>query len=319
MHKKLHCLWVLLLCSAFWLPVMGDEVLWTYDTGRPLITNADDNDANGCQFSCDFKAGDFGTTAEGSYSALISEDYSQFFTSAWNGTAPEPDDHPHWLQVDLKSQPQSRIIFTMTRREGANGQTNRPTQFLISVSNDLENWEQVADIDNLPTDESIFDYTSPMIDFGNSYRYIRFAVPKTNGGGSIGKYPYFAISKFQVYEAVEATGYLAKLTLKYREVQAVLSTFAGGNGPGYYPKDKVDALTLAVDKAQKVIETKNENQAEAVLNELTSIYEEIQTLAYDFVDGGYYYIVSKNGVFDAQPDVEKAMYADSNNRLYGVR
>ena len=316
MHKKLHCLWVLLLCSAFWLPVMGDEVQWTYDAGSPLITNADDNDANGCQFSCDFKAGDFGTTAEGSYSALISEDYSQFFTSAWNGTAPEPDDHPHWLQVDLKSQPQSRIIFTMTRREGANGQTNRPTQFLISVSNDMENWEQVADIDNLPTDESIFDYTSPMIDFGNSYRYIRFAVPKTNGGGSIGKYPYFAISKFQVYEAVEATGYLAKLSIKYNEIQAVLSTFAGGNGPGYYPKDKVDALTLAVDKAQKVIETKNEGQAEAVLNELTSIYEEIQTLAYDFVDGGYYYIVSKNGVFDAQPDVEKAMYADSNNRLY---
>lgn len=50
MHKKLHCLWVLLLCSAFWLPVMGDEVLWTYDTGRPLITNADDNDAMAVSF-----------------------------------------------------------------------------------------------------------------------------------------------------------------------------------------------------------------------------------------------------------------------------
>ena len=39
-------------------------------------------------------------------------------------------------------------------------------------------------------------------------------------------------------------------------------------------------------------------------------------MAYDFVDGGYYYIISKNGAFSAQPGVEKAMYADSNSRLY---
>ncbi len=306
----------LLICSVLWIQASG-ETNWTFDRNMGLVIHADDNDPELCQFSSDFKAGTNGSSAEGSYAALIDGDGSTFFTSAWDGTPPAPDDHPHWLQVDLQSQPQQRIIFTMGRRADSYGHTNRPTEMVLYASNDNEQWTKIDTIKNMPTAEAIYDYTSEMIDLGEPYRYLRFAVTKTNGGGSTGNYPYFAIGEFQVYQAIESNSPLISLEKNYTLIKDASASLVAGTDPGCVDAQKLEALVYALDKADLDITERNESSAAADEQAMLDAYDAVIASTVDFKNGGYYYIISKNAAFaTSQPDVQKALYADLDSRLY---
>ncbi len=316
MTKKIYYLMTLLICSVLWNPVCG-ETNWTFDRNMGLVIHADDNDPELCQFSSDFKAGMYGTTAEGSYAALIDNDNTTFFVTAWNGTAPEPDDHPHWLQVDLQSQPQQRIIFTTVRRDGANGQNNRPTKMIIYASNDNETWTQVTELTDFPTAEAVYEYTSPMIDLGDTYRYIRFAVASTFANSKVGNYPYFDFGEFQVYQAIETNSPLVSLEKTYQQLRSYREGLTAGTDPGCVDAQKLEALVYALDKADLDITEGNESSAAATEKALLDAYDAVIASTVDFKNGSYYYIINMNSAFATnQPDVKKALYADLDSRLY---
>ena len=313
MTKRIFYLLTLLMCSVLWNPASG-ETYWTFDRNAGLVTNADDNDPELCQFSCDFKAGTNGSSAEGSYANLIDGTGATFFTSAWDGTAPEPDNHPHWLQVDLRDQPQQHIIFTMGRRADIYGQSNRPIEMVLYASNDNEQWIEIDTIKDMPTAEVIYDYTSDMIDLGGTYRYLRFAVTKTNGGGYVGKYPYFAIGEFQVYQAFESNSPLISLERTYQKVKNKRESFKGGTNPGFVDPAKLEELTRALDKADLDITEANESSAAATEKALLDAYNAVEASIVPIVDG-YYNFINGYVEFKKQQGVEKAMCINTEKEL----
>ena len=313
MTKKIFYLLTLLMCSVLWNPASG-ETYWTFDRNAGLVTNADDNDPELCQFSSDFKAGTNGSSAEGSYAALIDGNGATFFTTGWNGAAPEPDNHPHWLQVDLKDQPQQRIIFTMGRRADSYGHTNRPIEMVLYASNDNEEWTEIDSIKNMPTTEAIYDYTSDMIDLGEPYRYLRFAVTKTNGGSSTGNYPYFAIGEFQVYQAIESNSPLISLERTYQKIKIKYESFKGGTNPGCVDPAKLEELTRALDKADLDITEANESSAAATEKALLDAYNAVEASIVPIVDG-YYNFINGYVEFKKQQGVEKAMCINTEKEL----
>ena len=313
MTKKIFYLLTLLMCSVLWNPASG-ETYWTFDRNAGLVTNADDNDPELCQFSCDFKAGTNGSSAEGSYANLIDGTGATFFTSAWNGTPPAPDNHPHWLQVDLRDLPQQHIIFTMGRRADVYGQSNRPTEMVLYASNDNEEWTEIDSIKNMPTAEAIYDYTSDMIDLGESYRYLRFAVTKTNGGGAVGNYPYFAIGEFQVYQAFESNSPLISLERTYQKVKNKRESFKGGTNPGFVDPAKLEELTRALDKADLDITEANESSAAATEKALLDACNAVEASIVPIVDG-YYNFINGYVEFKKQQGVEKAMCINTEKEL----
>lgn len=307
--KKAFLIFALMLFGAVGLSA---DTVWSYDADDPLITNGNDDDPDN-QFSCDFPEAN-----EGKFSFMLDNDLTTFFTSSWEGTAPEPDDHPHWLQVDLQNRPQSKIIFTYSIRDDSYGQTNRPSTMIVYASNDGTTWAKVKEYASgeLPTDFAVKSFTSGMIDLGTSCRYLRFAIPTTNGGGSIGNYPYFAIGEFQVYEATEVADAASILTVRLKEIKALQTIYVKGSDPGFYPEDQVDALTAVIDKCDKYLgESHTSAEYTALLAELNTTFAALTPIP---IKDGYYYIESANADFKtSQPDVTKAMYAEGSLLYWG--
>ena len=314
MLKKLPFLLLLLICSMS-MNLANAEIIYVYDENDGLITNATDGD-EGCQVSCDFKAGEFGSSAEGSYANLIDNNLGTFFTSAWDGSAPEPDDHPHYLQIDLKDRPQQKIIFYMGIRDDQWGQTNRPTKLTITASNDVESWKEIITLE-MPNAANVKEMYSDMIDLGESYRYLRFNVLNSNGGGYIGNYPYFAIGEFQVYEALskEISDALAQLKKLYNTLSQKAAFPTGGTDVGYYDEGKIMAYEDQMIKTGDLLENGGSDDAYAAQAEaLQNAYDAVLSSGIALVDG-YYYFISGFPEFKNQQGVEKAMFVNENNML----
>ena len=77
---------------------------------------------------------------------------------------------------------------------------NRPTTMVVSASNDGENFTEVTTLDEgFPTEASVIDYMSSVVDLGAAYKYVRFTVTATNSGSK-----FFTFSEFYLYpDAVE--------------------------------------------------------------------------------------------------------------------
>ena len=143
---------------------------------------------------------------------LLDNDYTSFFHSSYHGGEDDPGEY-HYLQAEL-SESVDKIQFYYKKRSQNNN--NRPTDIVISVSNDGENFEDVDELtqdDNgLPTDASMIDYLSETIDLGAKYKYVRFTIVATNNGDKNGEYVFFTFSEFYVFpviaEAQDAFDYM---------------------------------------------------------------------------------------------------------------
>ena len=141
-------------------------------------------------------------TTEGSYEALIDDDYSSFFHSAWSAGGAVDEDH--YLQAEL-SQATQNIQFYFKKRQQNNN--NRPTTIIVSASNDGENFDEITTLDEgFPTDESVIDYLSNVVDLGAAYKHVRFTVTATNNGAVNGNtdpgHVFFTFSEFYIVPAV---------------------------------------------------------------------------------------------------------------------
>lgn len=137
-------------------------------------------------------------------SALVDNDFTTYFHSAWRGDTP---DAPHHLQIDLDAEYKA-LVFKMSQRLGQLNNAN-PTKFALYATNDPEGeWAHEGDyvIDwkytNTIDGTEYLNFTGvAAAEMSKPYRYVRFAVTETTTNGKHNGYPFFYLSKFDAYAA----------------------------------------------------------------------------------------------------------------------
>ena len=185
-----------------------------------LITSADQISSN-AQSASDGSA----------YANLIDNNTETIFHSVWDAAFASPTqlgDSYGWhnLQFTL-NEPISQIRFEFTGRNDASW-CDTPNHITIYATNDdalgastaaadSASWTQILDMTddeyNFPARVALGYYSSPIIDLGGEYKYLRFVVKSTvntvEGGGRYGAFTSpsatgvtFNLSEFQIYDPV---------------------------------------------------------------------------------------------------------------------
>lgn len=147
-------------------------------------------------------------SSEGTYEALLDDNYSTYFHSSWNSTA----GGSHYLQAELVKPTQAFQFYFKKRQQNNN---NRPTTIVVSASNDGQEFTEITTLQgDFPTSDYVIDYMSNVVDLGAAYKYVRFTVTATNngaknGGGEV----FFTFSEFYMFP--DAAGQLAPLYNQY--------------------------------------------------------------------------------------------------------
>ena len=149
-------------------------------------------------------------TTEGSYEALLDNDYTSFFHSCWSN-GPDED---HYLQAELSEATQKFEFYYKKRSQNNN---NRPTKIIISAGNSADGeFTEVTTINSgLPTDASVIDYMSSQIDLGAAYKFVRFTITETNNNAENNGHKFFTFSEFYIFPGSDAAAQLAPLYNKY--------------------------------------------------------------------------------------------------------
>ena len=202
--KRLYS-FLLFSCAAFTLlftplRVQG-ELVWK--KGEALLTNASQITSNNTQNG--FPPSNLLLPESEGYGTN-----QKIWHSAWNNPAPPPAGTDTYLQVQFKEAEQ-HIIFSMIGSMW-NSTFDTPTDVIIQAANlpDGE-WTEIIHLENMENDFTSFrpdKYTSPHIDLGAGYSYVRFVVKKTINAGNSGRYdsngnPFVSLGRFQVYRAIE--------------------------------------------------------------------------------------------------------------------
>lgn len=216
--------------------------------------------------------GVWGTGADGGgYPALLDNNESTYFHSAWNGTIAEY----HYLQFDLSENPTDKFFFTFTRRPNTTPvNKNRPKTIAITATNDTTDggvWTDTIFVSNI-------DVTSPTviseeIALDAPYKYLRFTVKETNTMDQLlNGYPFFALSEFHLYSAdlnenCQNASAIAEQASALKEALAVAREVETGKTT----QDDIDKLQAAYDNYIAVL---------ADPTELKAAYDKAQ-VAYD--------------------------------------
>ena len=153
-------------------------------------------------------------TTEGAIANLLDGEYSTYFHSSYTN-APAAD---HYLQAQL-TEPTQKFRFYYKKRH--NNNNNRPTEIVISASNDGTSFDAIRIInEGLPTSETVLDYLSDEIDLGAEYKYVRFTITATNNNGQANGHVFFTFSEFYMLPSNTAT-----LTDAYDLIKANTRTY----------------------------------------------------------------------------------------------
>ena len=126
---------------------------------------------------------------EGSLAALLDDDYTSYFHSAYE----DDYDDVHYLQADLGTTTDAFHIFYKKRMQN---NYNRPASIVVYGTNTPDNeasWDQIKELTGLPTDAGDVEYFSDVIESVTAYQHLRFAVTATNNSTD-----YFTFSEFYV-------------------------------------------------------------------------------------------------------------------------
>ena len=245
------------------------------DLESPLVTEASDDvtiNEEGNQFLCNRKE-----TSEGRYAALIDgivstadnnggnkdiNDQWAYFHSAWAGAenvGTHSSDATDFLQVDLSKTPVSSFVLRTARRyNNANAQ---PIQIGIYATNDTtgfynatDKWTKITTIYPKECAQEEY-YTSPLIELGAEYKYIRFVMEKTNN-----ERRYFTYSEFNLYKG---------------SVSQELSQYYYAEGM----KDAADAMKASITTASEAIAAGN--ATEDMITDLTNKIAAVKALYAD--------------------------------------
>ncbi|MBQ4064318.1 MAG: discoidin domain-containing protein [Bacteroidaceae bacterium] len=166
------------------------------------------------------------------------------------------DDLDHYLRLDMgENEAMMSFKFSYTGRN--DGNNNDPTVMLIEGSNDLENFEFITKLTDLPTSPTPTTYSSGVLGNGKAYRYIRFMVIETNNNAKYKDHPYFVLSQF----AVTACKTM-EVKSEYQSINLPLSKLVTANN------EVVDAKAVVAENEHYLTETAY-NEA---LDELKAAY-----------------------------------------------
>lgn len=128
--------------------------------------------------------------------ALLDTDTDNHLHTTYEGE--EDDDLDHYLRLDMgKNEAMMSFKFSYTGRVDGNG--NAPKTMVIEGSNDLDTFDVIATLTDLPTTDTKVTYTTPSaLGNGKAYRYIRFMVTETKNNDKHDGHPYFVLSQFSV-------------------------------------------------------------------------------------------------------------------------
>ena len=259
-------------------------------------------------------------SSEGSYEALLDNVYTSFFHSSWSASVGEA----HYLQAEL-SQATQKFEFYFKKRSQNNN--NRPTVMVISASNDGENFTDITTLESgFPTEESVIDYVSSVIDLGAAYKYVRFTVTETNNGATnAGGEQFFTFSEFYIFPGVDAAA----------QVAAVYNQLSGTPWNELTPEqvaqiNRYDTLLKAVFSSVNV--TYELYEADGELVDSRTVVQQPGSPAnppLDFVSGEKFYTYEVTGTVGAtdctikitrtlKPEVVGALAELSNNKAYTV-
>lgn len=230
-------------------------------------------------------------SSEGSYEALVDGDYTTFFHSQYNGTNPNAN---HYLQAEL-SEPVKDFYFYMKKRSQNNN--NRPTDIVITASNDGENFTDVTEInEGLPTTTAVIDYLSSKISMAEANSKIRFTVTATNNGAKFGDYVFFTASEWYIIPSNEVTdaalkyaamtAYTDMAAEDVEVVNALAEQISAAVAAKTLAKDladlaaEVDRLTAFVDATETYSET-TEGIAATTRTALSTVKETVYTSSED--------------------------------------
>ena len=267
------------------------------------------------------------TNSWGNISNLIDGDKSTILHSAWNRdvankedlTVEEWEDYLyenfpqstgagyHNLNVALK-EPVSQFFFEFLGRQDPNYHDN-PSEIAIYATNDeglfndvrdsnTKDWTKVGEItEGVPKEMMSVPYTSPMIELGGEYKYIRFVIMNTytnyEGGdpviGTSRTYAHPEITgiawncaEFQLYTGLDPESiqynYIEEVRIAADELKVLLDKYAEYTAIDITSETPVDELTAAIKKLQ---------EAYVDTTELVNLYKEYKEIAGNSVDGEY--------------------------------
>lgn len=105
----------------------------------------------------------------------------------------------HYLQVDLGKDAGTNAV-KIFYRSAYGFHTAKPTSITVTASTAANTWTTVTTLEDLPSATNKQEsYTSEIIKGTKAFRYWRFQVKTTNTEDAY-KYPYFALTKFDIYK-----------------------------------------------------------------------------------------------------------------------
>ncbi len=255
------------------------------------------------------------SSAEGTYEALLDNEYSTYFHGAYGSEGPDED---QYLQATL-SAPVDAFYFYYKKRH--NNNNNRPTSITIYGSNDGTEFTEIKTINSgLPTDATVLDYVSSKIALGTSYKYIRFVVTSTNNGATnTSGHVFFTFSEF----------YLLPSDVAIDNAMSLYSSLAGKAANDYTAQqitDITDANTALTSNIIKVTYNLYESDGVTLVEAKTIDQEKNSEAVNPFTISNYYdYAVTGTiGSADCEISVTRTLKASivhpitnlSNNKAY---
>ncbi len=163
----------------------------------------------------------------------------------------------HYLRLDM-GEKEAMVSFKFRYTGRVNNNNNAPEAMVIEGSNDLNNFEEIETLTNLPVDDATVTYTSDVLGNGKAYRYIRFMVIKTKNNAKYKERPYFVLSQF----AVTACKTI-KVSDDYVSPNLPLTTLVTANN------EMVEANAIVADTEHYLTET----AYNAAIDELQAAYD----------------------------------------------
>ena len=211
--------------------------------------------------------------SEGSYGALLDGEYTTFFHSSWSVSV--EDDH--YLEATLPEAVQDFYFYMKKRSQNNN---NRPTDIVITASNDGENFADVTEInEGLPTGATPLDYMSDKISMDQAYSKIRFTVKATSTGTK-----FFTASEWYILPSNELTdaalpylAYTDYTDLADEDVEAI-NTLDAQIEAAYQQaqlKEELADLAACVARAKEFVAAYPAADAEALVQDATTTLERL--------------------------------------------
>ena len=256
---------------------------------------------------------------------LIDGNTSSVFHSIWNTAMANPETTSQaWLDTIYNSypmstgtgyhnlnvalvEPVSEFFFEFYSRPDANWHDN-PSDIIVYATNDPElfadvrdsntpQWTQITELtEGFPTGMTTeIPYTSPMIELGGEYKYIRFVIKNTclannpEDDPTIADTRDFAVpditgitwncSEFQLYTGLDPESiqynYIEEVRLAADELKVILDKYAEYTAIDITSETPIHELTAAIKKLQEAYVDTTE------LVNLYKEYKELVSLAYD--------------------------------------